>query len=192
MVVWLSGKNDITISCDVHWACGSNLACAFIFYIIITAVITAFHQNSNRIQQNTLGSEWNVHSIGIPWNLDGIPMDSDGNHSGRLPDSDHFHQIPWDSIRISTELETKMTEAPANWFPSEFCGIPTFCSKSAGFHGNLWRRVKTSLFNMFQMGNGFAWTAKTTLGHLWRLEIRKNWWTLSSLTLFCLNDTICL
>ena len=45
-------------------------------------------------------------------------------------------------------------------------------------------------FNMFQMG-GFAWTAKTTLGHLWRFENRTSWWTLSSLILLCLNDTIC-
>ena len=53
-------------------------------------------------------------------------MDSNRNHSGRLLDSDHFHWILLDSIGISMELETKMAEAPANWFPSEFHGIPTF------------------------------------------------------------------
>jgi len=29
-------------------------------------------------------------------------------------------------------------------------------------------------FNRFQMGNGFVWTAKTALDHLWKLENRKD------------------
>jgi hypothetical protein len=48
--------------------------------------------------------KWNVYSVGIPWNLVGISMDSNGNCSGRLPDSDHsasFRRIP--------------SECPWNW-----------------------------------------------------------------------------
>ena len=31
---------------------------------------------------------------------------------------------------------------------------------------------------------------KDNFGHVWRLESKKNWWTLSCLTMFCLNGTI--
>ena len=80
--------------------------------------------DSNGIQRNLLEFNWNVLSFGIPWNLVGIPVDSNGNCSGRLLDSGGFWWIPTDSIGISMELETKMAEAPANWFLSEFHGIP--------------------------------------------------------------------
>jgi len=60
---------------------------------------------------------------------------SNGNCSRRLLDSDHFHQIPSDSVEISMELETRMAEAPAICIPSEFHGILTFHLDSAGTHG---------------------------------------------------------
>jgi len=43
--------------------------------------------------------------------------------------------IPCKKVGISMEFETKMAEAPANCFPSKFCGSLTFCLESAGIHG---------------------------------------------------------
>jgi hypothetical protein len=74
------------------------------------------------------------------WNLVGIPMDSNGNCSGRLPDSDHsarFWRIP--------------LEFPWNWKPewlrlqpTEFRWISADSAISLGFHWNSWEMVKTS------------------------------------------------
>jgi hypothetical protein len=71
----------------------------------------------------------------------GIPMESNRNYSGRLPDSDHstrFWQIP--------------SECPWNrkpeWLrlqPTTFRWTPTFCSESTGICRNSWGSVKTSI-----------------------------------------------
>ena len=67
-----------------------------------------------RFHWNLADSERNV---GIPWN-------SNGNCSRRLPDSDCFREIPADSIGISMEFQSGMAEAQAIWIPLEFRGIP--------------------------------------------------------------------
>jgi len=124
-----------------------SLSVDLFFYIIITTTNIRIYWNlsefvrisleypySNGFCQIPLEFSWNILSIGIPWNLVGIPMDSNGNCSRRLPDSGCFHQIPSDSIGISMELETRMAEASAIWIPSEFHGIPWNSDIPLGIH----------------------------------------------------------
>jgi len=59
--MWLSSKNTLVMSCDVCQGLGSNLAHAFNFYIIITAVSNAFL--------------WNLSGMLIPLEFHGIQLE---------------------------------------------------------------------------------------------------------------------
>ena len=57
-------------------------------------------------------------------------MDSIGNHSQRLLDSDYVYQNSLEKVSIFMELEIKMVDAPANCFPA-------FYWESTGTHGGV-------------------------------------------------------
>ena len=62
-------------------------------------------------------NDFKAVSHGIPAEFQWNPMDSIGNHSRRLPDTDHFHRNSLEKVGISMEMETQMAEAPAKCFP---------------------------------------------------------------------------
>jgi hypothetical protein len=66
--------------------------------------IWEFHPYSNRFQWNPTESIWYVLSVGIPWNVDGIPMDSNGNHFRRLLEAPRFQPFPVDSVGFHRNL----------------------------------------------------------------------------------------
>jgi hypothetical protein len=66
--------------------------------------IWEFHPYSNRFQWHPTESILYVLSVGIPWNVDGIPMDSDGNHSQRLLEAPRSQPFPTDSVGFHRNL----------------------------------------------------------------------------------------
>ena len=118
-VLWCNGNNAIGYACDVHRSLGSILAHAlfFLYYIITTTFISFLMESGRNFDRIHLEFDWNVVSIGIPWNLEGNLMDSHGNGSQRLLDSDHFHQNSLEKVGISMEMEAQLAEAPAKCFP---------------------------------------------------------------------------
>ena len=65
------------------------------------------------------------------------------------------------------ELETKMAEAPANWFLLELHAIPTFLLESSGFHWNSWKRAKTSALRVLDNSLSFrTWNSEDCMENL--------------------------
>jgi len=89
-------------------------------------ILVEFQQNSNGIPRIPMGI--------IPRGS-GIPTISIG--------------IPWKKVGISMELESKMAEAPANCFPLKFHGILQNSNFPLRIRRNSWRRVKTSIVDVF-------------------------------------------
>ena len=89
-----NGNNTIGSARDVHGSLGSILAHAliFLYYIITTTFISFLMQSGPNFDGIHPEFDWNVVSIGIPQNLEGNLMDSHGNGSWRLLDSNHFHR----------------------------------------------------------------------------------------------------
>jgi len=134
-----------------------SLSVDLFFYIIITTTNIRIYWNlsefvgisleypySNGFRQIPLEFSWNILSIGIPWNLVGIPMDSNGNCSRRLPDSSCFHQILLDSIGFHWNFNGIGNQNGWGFSHLDSIRIPTFRSESAGFRRNSWGKVKTS------------------------------------------------
>ena len=93
-VLWCNGNTAIGYVHDVYGRLGSILACAvtFLYYIITTTFISFLMESMRNFDGIHLEFDWNVVSIGIPQNLEGNLMDSHGNGSWRLLDSNHFHR----------------------------------------------------------------------------------------------------
>jgi len=111
---------------DAWQSCGSIPTHAFIFYIIITAAITAFL--------------WNLSGMYIPLEFHGIWLEFPWKQFWQAPG---FHWIPTISTRFhwnSMELETEM--APQEWYHVHSL------QRSCWMEGLLFIRQKISFYTM--------------------------------------------
>ena len=86
-----------------------------------------------------------------------------------LIEFDHAQTWSWSKLN---HIQTTPSKVSAEWFELIWT-IPVIRNGRVQLINNQ-RYPLFPSFIMFQMGNGFAWTAKTTLGHLWRPESRKS------------------